>query len=32
MLIKVGDTTVDIRVHAVLSMPRLSFTSNHNIH
>lgn len=29
MLIKVGDTTVDIRVHAVLSMPRLSFTSNH---
>jgi hypothetical protein len=29
MLIKVGDTSVDIRVHAVLSMPRLSFTSNH---
>ena len=27
MLIKVGDTTVDIRVHAVLSMPRLSLTT-----
>ena len=29
MLVKVGDTSVDIRVEAILSMPRLSFTSNH---
>ena len=29
MIVKVGGTEVDIRVEAVLSMPRLSFTSNH---
>ena len=29
MLVKVGDTTIDVRVEAVLSMPRLSFTANH---
>ena len=29
MIVKVGGTVVDIRVVAVLSMPRLSFTSNH---
>jgi hypothetical protein len=29
MLVKVGGTEVDIRVEAILSMPRLSFTANH---
>ena len=29
MIVKVGGTEVDIRVEAVLSMPRLSFTANH---
>ena len=29
MLVKIGDTQVDVRVHAVLSMPRASFTANH---
>ena len=28
MLVRVGDTQVDVRVHAVLSMPRLNFTAN----
>ncbi len=28
MLVRVGDTQVDIRVEALLSMPRLAFTSN----
>lgn len=28
MLVKVGETTADIRVEAILSMPRLGFTSN----
>ena len=29
MLVKVGGTEVDIRVEAILSMPRVSFTANH---
>lgn len=29
MLVKIGGTTAEIRVEAVLSMPRLSFTANH---
>lgn len=29
MFVKVGGTDVEVRVEAVLSMPRLSFTSNH---
>jgi len=29
MIVKVGGTEVDIRVEAILSMPRLSFTANH---
>ena len=29
MLVTVGGTQVDIRVEAILSMPRLSFTANH---
>lgn len=29
MLVKVGNTDVDVRVEAVLSMPRVSFTANH---
>jgi len=29
MLVKVGETEVDIRVEACMSMPRLSFTANH---
>lgn len=29
MIVKVGHTEVDVRVEAVLSMPRLSFTANH---
>jgi hypothetical protein len=29
MLVKVGGTEADIRVEAILSMPRLSFTANH---
>jgi hypothetical protein len=29
MLVRVGGTEVDIRVEAILSMPRLSFTANH---
>ncbi|NBU34373.1 hypothetical protein EBZ38_10590 [bacterium] len=29
MIVKVGNTEADIRVEAVLSMPRLSFTANH---
>jgi hypothetical protein len=28
MLVKVGDSQIDVRVEAVLSMPRLAFTSN----
>ena len=28
MLVRVGDTQVDVRVHAVLSLPRLNFTAN----
>jgi len=28
MLVKVGDTQVDVRVEAIMSMPRLGFTSN----
>jgi hypothetical protein len=28
MIVRVGDTDVDVRVEAILSMPRLSFTSN----
>lgn len=29
MLVKVGDTQVDIRVEAIMSLPRVSFTANH---
>jgi len=29
MLVKVGDTQAEVRVEAILSMPRLSFTANH---
>jgi len=28
MLVRVGDTQVDVRVEAIMSMPRLTFTSN----
>ena len=31
MLVEIGSTKCDIRVRAVMSMPRLSFTSNHMV-